>query len=112
MSAAIYVRTNQDNPELVAPALNTLQQYSRNQNLTVVKEYVEINVSGLTHFSERPVGAQLLSDARAHSFDLLLISDFTRLSRDLLKAMQAVDELHDLGVSIRIVDADGEALCL
>ena len=59
---------------------NCEQYAARQQGWTVTARYQDKAISGAT--DERPGYQRMLKDAEAHSFDVLLIDDFSRLSRD------------------------------
>jgi site-specific DNA recombinase len=63
--------------------------------------YLDDGITGTIPLEERPAGKQLLEDAKAKKFNLLLIYKLDRLGRSARIILNAVHELEQLGVKIR-----------
>src|SRR5947209_7757044 len=85
MNAAIYSRSATIEPEALRRLADQLEQtraYCMERGLTVIEEYPDRGVSGLSPFAARPEGSRLIADAREGRFDQPVIYAFDRLSRD------------------------------
>lgn len=76
-----------------------LTALAEQMGLTVARQYVDPGHSGATR--ERPGLSQLLRDAQAGLFDVLLVYRLDRLARSTYLAYSIIQELADLGVGVR-----------
>ena len=67
------------------------------------RTYLDLGVSGITPFKERPQGSKLLKDVIDGKFGVVLVTRIDRLGRSLKQMTNAVDTLMDLGISIRSI---------
>jgi DNA invertase Pin-like site-specific DNA recombinase len=83
MKAALYarsaVRLDQASVNSCDAQLEALRGYAQREGMTIVKEYVDEGVSGLKE--SRPGLDNLMRDARSKLFNVVLVTDFTRISR-------------------------------
>ncbi len=89
MHVAIYARYSSENQRetSITDQFRNCEQYAARQGWTITSRYEDKAISGST--AERPGYQQMLKDAQAHLFDVLLIDDFSRLSRDQVETEQA-----------------------
>jgi site-specific DNA recombinase len=89
MRVALYARyssENQRESSIVDQNRNCETRAAR-EGWTITARYEDRALSGTT--SERPGYQQLLTDAKAKLFDVVLVDDFSRLSRDSSESEQA-----------------------
>ena len=105
---ALYLRSasaSQGDPESsLAAQRRVLTAAVRQCGLECAGEYRDPGVAGLT--VERPGLARLLQDgcANPRPFDLVLVADVSRISRDAIRVIEVATQLTNLG--IRLVTAD------
>jgi DNA invertase Pin-like site-specific DNA recombinase len=92
--AAIYTRvsTADQHPET---QLYDLREMAKQRGYEIVHEYGDI-ISGAK--SKRPGLDQLLTDARRHRFDVVLVAAFDRVARSVRHFLEVLDELNHLGI--------------
>ncbi len=92
--AALYMRvsTLDQHPET---QLHDLRGLAAQRGFEVVNEYTD-KISGAK--AKRPGLDQLLSDARRHKFDILLVWSFDRLARSVRHLLEVLDELNHIGI--------------
>jgi DNA invertase Pin-like site-specific DNA recombinase len=98
--AAIYIRTACDDQHEVELACQEqlLRKWAEHRGDTVIRVYADIG-PGL--IEPRPGLGQLLTDAEAGLFDVLLLHDPTRLFRLCLLCSLCYDRLHhELGLEV------------
>jgi len=109
--AALYARSAaeaQGAPRAVDRQLDALRAYCRTNGLAVVAEYADPALSGLSPMARRPAGRQVLADAEAGRFDVLVVDDASRLARSAPDLVATVMALDRCGVNVRA--ANGGAL--
>ena len=72
------------------------------QPMPVYREYID-NLSG-RHADNRPAYQAMLTDARAGHFSYIAIENAERFGRNDTDALIAIDELNQLGISVRFAD--------
>ncbi|MGB8442776.1 MAG: recombinase family protein [Candidatus Acidiferrales bacterium] len=92
--AAIYARVSTGDQHVEAQLLD-LREMARQRGYAVAHEYTDI-ISGAK--SKRPGLAQLLTDARRHRFDIVLVAAFDRVARSVRHFLEVLDELAHLGI--------------
>jgi DNA invertase Pin-like site-specific DNA recombinase len=92
--AALYSRISTGDQHLETQLLD-LREMAKQRGLEVVREYTDV-ISGAK--SKRPGLDQLMSDARRHRFDVLLVSAFDRIARNVCHFLDVLDELSQLNV--------------
>ena len=104
---AIYMRTsseeaqNPENSQRRQRHAIELALFSR-YDMPVIAEYVD-NLSGRSA-NNRPNYLRMLDDARAGKFSHVAVENAERFGRNDAEALMAIDELHELGISIRFAD--------
>ncbi len=103
---ACYLRTSsteQREAGTIETQRETLAKYAEALRLEVAGVYADDGVSGLIPFHERPEGARLLEDAKAGTFDAVLVYKLDRLGRKLAVVADAHDRLQSVGVALRSI---------
>lgn len=93
MKAVIYIRissTKQHTDRQYAE----LEQYATNKGYTIVEKY-EDKISGFKDEELRPSLAKLIEDAKTDKFDIILISELSRLSRKTTKILELISYFRD-----------------
>jgi len=94
MRVAIYTRVSTDGQSTERQVVE-LKEYAAGRKWEVQTIYTE-NASGTT--SKRSAFQQMLKEARAKHFDVLLVWKLDRLSRSLKDLIGTLQELNELGV--------------
>jgi DNA invertase Pin-like site-specific DNA recombinase len=92
--AAIYCRISTGDQHLETQLLD-LREMARQRGLQVVHEYSDV-ISGAK--SKRPGLDSLMSDARRHRFDVLVVAAFDRIARNVRHFLEVLDELNHLDI--------------
>ena len=92
--AALYSRISTGDQHLETQLLD-LREMAKQRGLEIVREYSDV-ISGAK--SKRPGLDQLMSDARRHRFDVLLVSAFDRIARNVRHFLEVLDELNHLNI--------------
>lgn len=93
--AAIYARVSTPDQHVEAQ-LYDLRDLSAKRGYTVIREFEDRGVSGSK--SKRAGLDAMLSSARRHEFDVLLVAAFDRIARSTKNFLEIVDELNELGI--------------
>jgi DNA invertase Pin-like site-specific DNA recombinase len=92
--AAIYCRVSTGDQHLETQLLD-LREMANQRGLEVVREYSDV-ISGAK--SKRSGLDQLMSDARRHQFDVVLVAAFDRIARNVRHFLEVLDELNHLNI--------------
>ena len=92
--AVLYSRVSTGDQHLETQLLD-LRELAKQRGLEIVREYSDV-ISGAK--AKRPGLDQLMSDARRHRFDVLLVSAFDRIARNVRHFLEVLDELNHLGI--------------
>lgn len=101
---AIYARVStarQEEEQTVLTQLQALHEYSKENNLTIVKEYVDEGWSG--DILARPALDNLRQDGKRKIWDAVLIYDPDRLARRYSYQELVMDELKEAGVEVLFI---------
>jgi len=92
---AIYARcsTLEQNVEM---QLRDLREYVRLRDLVIVEEFVDTGISGTR--AQRPALNALMSTARKHRFNIVLVWRFDRFARSTRHLLQSLAEFQSLGI--------------
>lgn len=103
MKAAIYVRVSTVEQAMegysIPAQISLLKTYASTYQYDVVKIYQDAGISG-KNIEDRPAVIELLEDAKAQKYEVLLIWKLSRLSRSLLDLLSIVDELNKSDISL------------
>jgi len=92
--AALYCRVSTGDQHLETQSLD-LRELAKQRGLEIVREYSDV-ISGAK--SKRPGLNQLMSDARRHRFDVVLVAAFDRIARNVRHFLDVLDELNHLNI--------------
>ena len=92
--AVVYVRVSTGDQHLETQLLD-LRELAKQRGLEIVREYSDV-ISGAK--SKRPGLDSLMSDARRHRFDVVLVAAFDRIARNVRHFLEVLDELNHLNI--------------
>jgi len=99
--SGIYARSATDkNGEAIARQIRRCQTAAEERKLNVVTTHSDEAVSGMTSIASRNGGKQLLNDAENRAFDVLLVDDIERLSRNSTELFSIINHLTDRGIQV------------
>lgn len=104
MRIAVYCRVSSEDQQergTIENQIEFAQKYCDLHQLNVVAWYKDDGVTGTLPLEDRPLGAELMADAKARKFDLLLMYKIDRLGRTARVILNAVYDLEQHGVKIR-----------
>ena len=102
--AAVYVRVSseaQQERQTIENQIDFARKYCDLQGIEILEFYRDDGITGTIPLQDRPAGSQLLKDAKAGKFSLLLIFKLDRLGRSTRVILNAVHDLDSLGVLVR-----------
>ncbi len=90
----MYIRLSREDgdkqeSESIGNQRNILQRYINENNLTLIKEYIDDGVSGTTF--NRPGFNELLQDIENKSINMVITKDLSRLGRDYIKTGEYIE---------------------
>src|SRR6201987_4290446 len=91
---ALYFRISTGDQHLETQLLD-LRELAKQRGLEIVREYSDV-ISGAK--SKRPGLDSLMSDARRHRFDVVLVAAFDRIARNVRHFLEVLDELNHLNI--------------
>jgi DNA invertase Pin-like site-specific DNA recombinase len=92
--AVLYARISTVDQTLQNQLLD-LREMAKQRGHEVIREYTD-TISGAK--TKRPGLDQLLEDARRNRFDIVLVSAFDRVARNVRHFLEVLDELNHLGI--------------
>ena len=92
--AVLYARVSTSDQH-AETQLYDLREVAKQRRFNIVHEYSDV-VSGAK--SKRSGLDQLLADARRHRFDVVMVSAFDRVARNVRHFLEVLDELSHLGI--------------
>ena len=100
MRAALYARysTESQRESSIEDQYRNCERYGQRQGWTIVARYQDKALSGASR--ARPGYQQLLADGQARQFDVLLVDDLSRLSRDDVEMKQVIRRFKFLGLRV------------
>jgi DNA invertase Pin-like site-specific DNA recombinase len=90
----LYSRISTGDQHLETQLLD-LREMAKGRGLEIVREYSDV-ISGAK--SKRPGLDSLMSDARRHRFDVVLVAAFDRIARNVRHFLEVLDELNHLNI--------------
>lgn len=113
-----YGRVSTEHEAQLAALENQLQWYddqtARHSNWNVLRKYIDEGITG-TQAKKRPAFLEMLEDARAGKFDLIVTREVCRFARNTVDTLVTTRELKNLGIEVYFVedniwtmDGDGE----
>ena len=103
-AAAVYCRVSseaQQERQTIENQIEFARKYCDLNNIDIIEIYKDDGITGTLPLDERPAGFQLLQDAKAGKFKLLLIFKLDRLGRSTRVILNAVHDLDAMGVLVR-----------
>lgn len=103
-NAVLYARVSSEEQarrESIETQIHVAQQQCEREGITLTHIYRDEGVSGTVPFEQRPGGKQVLADARAKKFPLVLLYKVDRLGRSDVVSHVARHHLETLGVGLR-----------
>ena len=103
-TAAVYCRVSseyQQERQTIKSQVDFAEKYCELNNIRIIKMYCDDGVTGTMPMQDRPAGADVLADAKAGKFPMLLIFKLDRLGRSTRVILNAVHDLDGLGVKVR-----------
>ncbi|MCX6356165.1 MAG: recombinase family protein [Candidatus Aureabacteria bacterium] len=105
MHISIYVRVSTEDQAKEGYSLDVqmeyLETFAKREGYEVFKVYCDDGVSAYS--TRRPALQELIADAKAKKFALVLVYKIDRFSRNLKDLLNLVDELSDYGVGFKSV---------
>lgn len=99
MSTIAYIRVSTDKQDLEKQK-HALLSYAQAQKI-VIQEFIHAEVSSRKSSKERKIDALLEKLSRG---DLLLVTELSRLGRNMLETLNLINELSDMGIKISFVN--------
>jgi site-specific DNA recombinase len=101
LKAALYSRfsTDRQNESSIADQVRICSEYIQRQGWTVVERFEDQGISGAA-LGNRPGVQLLLQGALAHRFDVIVVTDLTRLSRSQGDLSKMIDRLTMQGIRV------------
>ena len=90
----MYIRLSREDgdkqeSESISNQRKILQRYIKENNLTLIKEYIDDGVSGTTF--NRPGFNELLQDIENKNINMVITKDLSRLGRDYIKTGEYIE---------------------
>jgi len=92
--AVLYCRISTGDQHLETQLLD-LREMAKQRGCEIVREYTDV-ISGTK--SKRPGLDQLMADARRHRFEIVVVTAFDRIARNVRHFLDVLDELNHLGI--------------
>ena len=105
---AIFVRVSKREQDYQRQ-LEDLRVVAQTQNVEIVKEIAE-KISGAKTNQERDGLQDLLTLARNHTIDKVLVQEVSRLGRTTVEVLKVLEEMTALGVSVYVQNFGIEVL--
>ena len=101
MKAAIYSRfsTDRQNESSIADQVRVCSEHAARERFTVVEAFEDQGISGAA-LGNRPGALRVMEAAFAHRFDILLVTDLSRLSRSNGDLSKMIDRLVARGIRV------------
>lgn len=82
----------------VTATVERLKSLAKQNVLTVTEIYKDEKYSGLNE--NRPAYRKMLSDAKLGKYDIILVRDFSRISRSVFTLLKVKKALENMGIKI------------
>ena len=82
----------------VTATVERLKSFAEQNGLTVTEIYKDEKYSGLNE--NRPAYRKMLSDAKLGKYDIILVRDFSRISRSVFILLKVKKALEKMGIRI------------
>ena len=94
--AALYSRVSTANGQDPEMQLRELREYCQRRGWGIVKEYVDVGISGTKE--KRPELDRLLADAHRRRLDAVMVWRFDRFARSVSHLLRALETFRSLGI--------------
>src|SRR5438128_411369 len=95
--AALYMRVStKGHGQTTETQAVALREYAAHRGFEITEEYRDEGISGSK--DSRPALDQLMKDARARHFDVVIVARFDRFARSVSHLLRALEEFNHLGV--------------
>lgn len=101
---AVYCRVStedQQERKTIENQIDFAQKYCDLHELKIFRIYKEDGVSGTIALEDRPIGKELIEDAKNNKFDTLLLYKLDRLGRSARITLNSIHMLEKLGIEIK-----------
>jgi DNA invertase Pin-like site-specific DNA recombinase len=96
MKTAVYARVSTNNGQDPEMQIRELREYCQRRNWDVVREYVDVGISGAKE--KRPELDRLIADAHHRNFDAVVVWRFDRFARSVSHLLRALETFRSLGI--------------
>lgn len=101
LKVALYIRTSTENQrESIKLQTQELISYSKSHNYEIYEKYIDFGFSGST--IDRPALTNLFEDAKAHRFDMVLVTKIDRFARSILDCLLNIKKLQEYGIQFAV----------
>lgn len=103
-TAAVYCRVSsevQAERQTIESQVDFAEKYCSLNGIEIAKIYRDDGITGTLPLQDRPAGAELLADAKAGAFSLVLIFKLDRLGRSTRVILNAVHDLDAMNIKVR-----------
>src|SRR5262249_50170093 len=95
--AAVYMRVSTKNHgQTTETQAVALRDYATHRGFEIMQEYRDEGISGSKN--SRPSLDQLMKDAKARRFDVVIVARFDRFARSVSHLLSALEEFNHVGV--------------
>ncbi len=100
MKCATYSRysTDMQREASIADQVRNCEKHAQREGWQIIRRYADKGISGTK--TDRPQYQQMLADAQARKFDIVLVDDLSRLSRDDIETKQSIKRLRYWGTRL------------
>lgn len=95
--AYIRVSTKEQDEHVQQRAID---DFARNNNIYIVKYYIDKGQSGAKHFKNRPAAQQLLNEINTIKPDIIIAWALDRLGRSMIDTVSTVMEFENKGIKV------------
>ena len=101
---ACYARSAVRNKQNIRNQLAVIQDFvDENREYEFHDFYIDDGISGITSLFKRPTGSRLLKDAIKGKFDVILVTRFDRIGRDIKNVIESLNKLSELDIGFKSV---------
>jgi site-specific DNA recombinase len=104
MRVALYARVSSEGQAdrgTIEAQIDFLRRYAQLHGLDIAGEYLDEAVHGPVPLGERPAGRRLVTDAKAHKFEKVIVYRTDRFARSLYELLDAQRVLDSLGIGLQ-----------
>lgn len=101
MKAGLYGRVS-TGKQTTENQLPLLRELAKAKQFEIYAEYIDEDVSGKRR--TRPAFDRMMADARAHRFNIILVSKLDRLGRSMFHLFSLIEELNSIGIDVLTLD--------